>query len=316
MASGSGGAIFLSYCTLVCESNNVFFRKNTATVGGALCTIASDVLIKGSTFEENTTYRYGGGVYFQGGSDETENDVRFLADSCTFCHNTATEFGGGLCFTALFDVSLTNLVVKYNQATFNGAGAYFVNIGNVYIYGSNFIGNELNNFGSLREKVDQKKSRIGLADLKPTTRGGGGIFVASDEDISHNQKIEIPRKFETHKCCFSQNFVGLKLFSKTPGHSILVEGAVQWDSFEDNVFNLSSSDLSYNPHQGEKSYEFSIYKMKKDKDEKCINDITADKSIDKDLLEKKTIIPKPTKFSYQQTPIVRAPHKTNNERKE
>ena len=67
-ATGSGGAIFLSYSSLTSSNGGIItFTQNIASVGGAICTLASPVYLNPPPkFEENVAYKYGGAIYFQG----------------------------------------------------------------------------------------------------------------------------------------------------------------------------------------------------------------------------------------------------------
>ena len=66
-AAGSGGAIFVSYSCLLIDSGTVSFTSNQASVGGAICSLATGIyFVACPTFTSNVAFRYGGAIYFRG----------------------------------------------------------------------------------------------------------------------------------------------------------------------------------------------------------------------------------------------------------
>lgn len=122
-AAGSGGAIFISYSSLVVTSKSTKFNLNIASVGGALCSLCSAVSMQTCpSFETNTAYKYGGAIYFQGvfekGSDDKliyslaailNLNANELPADPQFKDNKAGEIGGVIVFLLVVICGMENI---------------------------------------------------------------------------------------------------------------------------------------------------------------------------------------------------------------
>ena len=160
---GAGGAVNITGAdgtskTTVLE--NLILKNNPAsTAGGAVWATGSDITIKNSSIESNTSF-HGGGVYVTncikltlddvvvknntadyGGGIYVDNTPVDFAGTVSLLNNHASNEGGGIAFnSAANNQLLTNLVIANNTAGSRGAGVVIHN-NSFYIKKSTIINN-------------------------------------------------------------------------------------------------------------------------------------------------------------------------------
>ena len=255
MAGGSGGALFVSYSVLMGTGPSTF-THNSASVGGALCFTASKVYLKDPTFNGNTAFKYGGGVYFQG---VFQKDLKYSTEHVynqekgEFKGNTAGEIGGGIAFSNAGECSyFYDTKFNRNKCTLNGGAVYAINAplqfyscifdGNVV--GSSIITSENKDPTSIKwnsdEQIEQKR-KWGSSRFR--ARGGGAICFVSDshaEGLSQNSG-QSNRRLYTQECCFVNNKANFgSSFGEGAGHVVLLDGFSFWISHIDSIPILES----------------------------------------------------------------------------
>lgn len=109
-----GGAINSAFGTLTIDKSN--FSGNKASIGGAIRVLQSSLTVTASTFTHNkavdSSIGSGGAIYVDGA--KTDNGQIIIRDS-TFKDNTATAYGG-----ALFNNILNNNTTAITDSVFSG----------------------------------------------------------------------------------------------------------------------------------------------------------------------------------------------------
>ena len=209
ISSGSGGGIFISFCSLVIEqsestSEAVIFESNNAEVGGGIFSINSRIFLQKTFFKNNIAMKFGGGIYFQGINSCISHI--FMQNGGKFEKNSAGDLGGSICFSAANSTSIEHVEFRENVAGHCGGSIYAAGCSTSFLNCS-FIKNTAleSELGDWRE------------------RGGGAIcFVQSNKE-----KIN---ELSTLNCCFLMN----KAEKKMSGNSILFDGKAMWISTNDN----------------------------------------------------------------------------------
>lgn len=175
---GDGGAIYADIIN--CDIYHSMFRHNQATEdGGAIYTDSESwPKIIGSTFEENTAGRYGGGIYTWRGSSQVK-----IVDS-TFLRNSAKE-GGGAYISKFTDV--LNTLFKENKATGGDGGGLYANdeLQNPNMQYTTFESNTAANRGG-GLYIDPFSSTLGLLRCtfyNNAAGQGGGAYVQHVTEI-------------------------------------------------------------------------------------------------------------------------------------
>lgn len=236
---GSGGAIFLSYCTMLAIDTE--FVSCEASNGGATCSLCSLMCIERCKFIGDMSFRFGGSIYFQGGFKNTNNyspGNAFLCYNSEFTSNVASEYGGALSFSMAVTVYLENCKITGNSAGYNGAGLYSCNSEFIKIFNSQILSNKLE-FSSYLNNNSRffhynMHSNLETPDIPAfSIRGGAGVCVVADYVF---QSTFPTSTFYSQGNCYGGNSAGSHAITKGngPGHAILLDGNCQLQSLNDN----------------------------------------------------------------------------------
>ena len=344
MAGGSGGAVFISYSVLM-GTGRCTFKSNTAGVGGGLCCTASKVYLNNPTFQSNTAYKYGGGLYFQGVFYDDPETLPYSTEHVynqidgIYLGNVAHEIGGAVAFSNAGESSyFENTKFTNNKADLNGGAVYAINAP-LQFYDSKFFQNTVG-----EDYVSEDKRNTGMD--KSTTwasshfraRGGGAICFVSDtlaegypRDGVVDQKSN--RRLYTQNCCFSGNSAirGIS-FGSGSGHEVLLDGYAYWVSYYDTIPGLSQETTTDKPYNNLISFSNSdksettdpnpyvwFYSLNKEATESCTytpSNLPTEYSISRPASKPDSngtsSIPQPTTFVYAATPITQLPYKTTS----
>lgn len=266
-SSGLGGAIFLSQSVLVFYGSGSThnFSMNIASVGGAICSIASSISLECTTFQSNIAYKYGGGIYFQGAFLK-DNDYNYLSPSVTligynnvFNSNSACEIGGAIAFSFGLQIYLEKIIFAMNKCCFSGGAVFCSGVDDIKFVYCTFIKNIVNaentNIMSYPMKLRYEESSTtfsngGFVRELPSrfkARGGGAICFISDAKknlgLPTTETTKEQRYLETNGCCFnkdSSTYTAVT-FGNGAGHEILLEGYAKWKSYMDRMNGIDKN---------------------------------------------------------------------------
>ena len=267
LASGSGGAIFVSYSYLLAENYQSHFHGNQARVGGAICSLASGVFFQECpVFHYNIAFRFGGAIYFRGLSvcdDENHHEynigtiqnIQATHYDGHFLYNYASELGGAICFVSSAPCGIEGVGFGANAAGISGGAIASINCP-LSIINCHFISNRATCiYPRLHATVNSSKVPGNPNRPNFIGRGGGAIYFIgdryikgylnpSDSPIGDNK---LTRQLYTDQCCFSGNDAGSysTTFGNGPGHEILLGGWVTWSSFGDTMDGYSPETSRY-----------------------------------------------------------------------
>ena len=262
-ASGYGGAIFISHCTFLCDGNDVIFKTNCASFGGAICSIKSGMYFETCpTFHDNKAFRNGGAIYFYGALVWQEDhmeltyytgailNIKNNLNSGSFRYNLAAELGGAIAFSKSAPCGIENCKFENNHAGLSGGAIHSINCP-LSLIGCSFTNN---NAGEIDMRVENADKHF-LPPNRPNIigRGGGAIYFyadkymngynnpydyePSDDQFTRNDlDPSLTRQLYTDTCCFSGNKAyNAYSFGNGPGHEILLVDHVTWSSFNDYI---------------------------------------------------------------------------------
>ena len=266
IAAGSGGAIFVTYCTFTCPNDGAQFEQNSASLGGAICSFYSGIYFsRCPQFTGNLAFRQGGAIYFYGASvtlTKDELNQYFFTGSILnikgggeFRGNTASELGGAIAFWMSAPCGIEDCVFIGNEAGLSGGAICSINCPLSLIH-CQFQNNRAGCSEDLRMNNDkytfQQPNRPNFVG-----RGGGAIYFSCDKYMNgynnpyddgmqyeNNQLYEyftandmnpsITRQLYTDGCCYSGDTARHAYsFGNGAGHEILLDGHVTWSSFND-----------------------------------------------------------------------------------
>ena len=262
LAAGSGGAIFVSYCTLqITGAGASTFYKNEASNGGAICCFISGMYANPCPlFKENHAFRYGGAIYFHGSfingkTDETQSNLyyytgtilnirnEYIRNDVAFESNYASELGGAIAFSMSAPCGIENIEFKSNEAGLSGGALYSFNCP-LSIIKCRFI---TNNAGEISRRLNYQTNRFTNPNRPNLVgRGGGAIYFSCDEYIhGYNNPStaslydpSLTRQLYTDGCCWHANQANhAHSFGSGPGNDIFLNGYVTWSSFDDHISN-------------------------------------------------------------------------------
>lgn len=193
-----GGGVRSSGASL--EIINSVLRDNVGTDsarGGGVSfagnAAADTLLIRDTTFVENSAGDLGGGLFVVG---LLESPVTL--ENVLFEENFATFSGGGAYIDAVGAVNLSDTQFRSNISDEAGGGLYLLNTGPVLISRSTFDGNIANGGGggglalltdALIEDSLFQNNRV-TADAFAFDEGGGGIAIAEDDGVQPTVGIQ------------------------------------------------------------------------------------------------------------------------------
>ena len=337
-AAGSGGAVFLSYSSLTATGGT--FKLNTASVGGALCSLCSAVSMNACPkFTTNTAYKYGGAIYFQGVFEKKDENKLYyslaailnIKDSQIdptpkFDGNKAGEIGGGIAFSLAATCGIEKVKFNNNQAGHSGGAICAMNAP-LSIIGCFFVQNKAC-LSSVRGTNSDKKPLLYNKIPRFLVKGGGAIsFVADKYQAGYNNdEITDPtRMLYTDGCCFSANSAGDKVavsFNNGPGHEIMLGGYTTWYSSGDSIAGGykegTSVAVGKNTDQTNHKREpqIWIFSIKDAKTTGCDGSpatgtqMTVSYSKAGQSTSGISYVASPTNFVYQQTPLTELPYAT------
>ena len=133
-----GGAISLDVCNATFDGENIEFRNNAASEGGAIYSTDSHLIIsaKQLVFLDNTALKTGGAIKMY---NVFPNSAMITGN---FVNNSASECGGAVSIVAVNNVTIINIV-----ATGNSECALCVASSRVVFTGSTIISNNSGKFG-------------------------------------------------------------------------------------------------------------------------------------------------------------------------
>ena len=112
--TGSGASIYLAYCSYATIKNSSFIN-GLARFGGAICSVASTLVVEDCDFINNTAIFDGGAIYSM---------YEYLNVEGTFINNSAIN-GGAIFSDASKKVSISNSEFNSNNATDYGGALFF-----------------------------------------------------------------------------------------------------------------------------------------------------------------------------------------------
>lgn len=168
----AGGSILASGGTV--EIENVVFRNNVATTGGALeaekdqANNEPSISIKGTTFDNNEGTNGGGAINVKAGS--------IVVETSTFTNNKATNGDGGA-VAATTDITVKTSVFESNSAPAGNGGAVAVEGNKLTMEGTTLRSNSAQNGGALEVKDGSADLRTIEVESNSATSEGGAILV-------------------------------------------------------------------------------------------------------------------------------------------
>ncbi len=178
-ALDTGGAINFAIQSIGSQVINCNFTNNTASTGGAIKIINTDILIRNCKFINNKVNGSGGAVYVRNSKVKLENSI--------FTSNSANTNGGAI-YNDLYNTSTTGYLnisssnFKDNNA-FNGGAIYSKNILNIKY--SNFTNNQATNNGGIIYLSNTTMLINTSALVNNSATNGGGIY-SSSSNITAN----------------------------------------------------------------------------------------------------------------------------------
>lgn len=114
--------------TIVPNENDqkTLIKYNKGKCGGGICAVSSAMFLVNLDFDTNRAYSLGGGIYFQNiilnpeNGNEYPSDVTLIIQNSNFTKNNGVDIGGGIILQNAQEVTIENIVFKYNFAGFNG----------------------------------------------------------------------------------------------------------------------------------------------------------------------------------------------------
>lgn len=184
---GQGGAV-LGHGRMIFE--HCQFDNNTATFGGAVYIIPSDIPTRFThcTFETNYAEQFGGGIY----ADDPYSNI--IVDYCHFERNQAGKSGGGLITGSTGSQAVVANSSFFQNFANRGGGVQCDLGGDIRIYFSEFSENEAHLGGALRiqggahAKIEHSlftNNRIEKYEPQEF-RGGGAAHVVSGSHAAFN----------------------------------------------------------------------------------------------------------------------------------
>lgn len=307
LESGSGGAIFTCFCKL--QANKATFERNVASIGGAICGLASSYWISICTFTSNKAYKLGGAIYLHNGFREeslgaADIQQNFLISECKFNENIAQECGGSLSLDQVNAPYIEKSEFKKNFASLSGGALYAINLDNLKLFNCNFTGNNLSNNKQIHSDNLNKNFRA-KNGFGANIRGGGAIFARGLKESQESFNLY------TQNCIFKENkFNKSSNIDYNGGHCLMLQG-IKW---------MSVNDCLQIPFETNIAGNYNITRTNEQKS--CGNDAETIYSFPKyytlaspknliGLESSTTDLPTPTKFTYYATPLIRNPHRND-----
>ena len=268
VATGSGGAVFVSYGTLTCVDSGVQFIENSASFGGAICSSYSGVFFSlCPLFQGNLAFRQGGAIYFYGANElqkqeEPHSQLYYYSGAILniqgngeFRENKASELGGAIAFWMSATCGVEYCHFEGNEAGLSGGAICAINCP-LSLIQCEFKNNKAGSCEELR--LHSNENRFAQPNRPNFNgRGGGAIYFSCDKYMygyknpiddgtlyEHNEEYEyftkndmdssITRQLYTDGCCYSGDTSSQGYtFGNGAGHEILLNGHVTWSSFND-----------------------------------------------------------------------------------
>ena len=173
-----GGAIYGRWSSGTVSILRSAIRNNSANTGGGIHTSVRDLVIANSTFDENTAFKDGGGLYIDAGKPRI--------DHVTFINNEG-ERGGAIYRNSGAEVSLHNSIIVGSKGG-DCFGRLAENIGNFIADGSCFAA--LSGDPMLADLVEPED---GSPAYFPLLEGSPAIDAAHDDYCPDTDIIGTPR---------------------------------------------------------------------------------------------------------------------------
>ncbi|EAX95634.1 polymorphic outer membrane protein, putative [Trichomonas vaginalis G3] len=261
VTSGSGGAINILESIFQAHSDSpdyqIIFESNKASVGGAICSVSSAMLLYNSTFTSNMAYKNGGAIYFQ--SEFNPTDGSYLSPKITliggwleFRQNIASEVGGAIAISYAVEVYIELSKFYSNKCSFTGGAISSANCDSLKLFRSWFAYNVVDaSTPEYRLTTDTKTKLRGETMSKDYPnkvnsnhelgRGGGAIYFYSDSrkgSTPTGAKTYEMRSLRSYHTCFykdSATTTGSSLGGGA-GNEVLLDGYLEYVTYDDYMY--------------------------------------------------------------------------------
>ena len=130
--TGQGGGLYVENSNLILTGST--FQNNSAEDrGGGLYVVHSNLTLTGNTFQNNSAEFVGGGLYAVYSNLTLTGSI--------FQNNSALVWGGGLCVGYNSTLTLTGNIFQNNSAEYGGGGGLYVSNSNLTLTGNTFQNN-------------------------------------------------------------------------------------------------------------------------------------------------------------------------------
>lgn len=195
---GSGGVISCGTMSGIVIHGNTTFEGNKSLEGsGGVISTSSMIIVRDTTFINNTAKTYGGAIYHSKSSEEKGTRIVTI-ERCDFVGNSA-ETGGAVVAYSDIDLELeTGCIMNISDSTFTantasyGGAAYFNGKSTVKVLSSVFEENSTKNEAGAIYITSKANVTVQDCELKSNTSGnhGGAFSVRSSFLTLNNSRLD------------------------------------------------------------------------------------------------------------------------------